>query len=81
MKNGVTVIGLYGMSLLLGMETFPQDGQTVVACSMAVEPGGMQIGESIRRATMAASLSVTRQGVIQAIPALQELDRFIDEQR
>ena len=56
-KNRVTVIGLYGMSLLLGMEAFPRDGQTVVAGCMAVEPGGKGFNQAVSAARSGSSVN------------------------
>ncbi len=55
-KPKITVIGLYGASIFMGVENYPQAGETVVSQEYLSEPGGKGYNQAVALARLGASV-------------------------
>lgn len=56
-KKRITVIGHYGMSLLMDVERFPVVGETVEGLSLVTEPGGKGYNQAIAASRLGAEVN------------------------
>ena len=55
-KPKITVMGLYGASIFMGVERFPKKGETVISREYLTEPGGKGFNQAVALARLGASV-------------------------
>ena len=72
MKKTITVVGHYGMSLLMDVGHFPAVGETVEGLGLETEPGGKGYNQAIAASRLGADVNF-----ITAVGGEQMSTRFL----